>query len=353
MQHDTPLAGADEDPLRRGPGPSPEPASRGCVAALPAGNAPEGDPAPASRTHPATALLGRERIKELNRRRDAPGLVFFFGHLGLTCATGALLWLSRGTPWVAATTLLHGVVVVHWFSPFHECAHGTAFRTRWLNGAVGFFAGLMTALLPRHFVREHAQHHAHTQDPERDPQRIAMGERPGGYLFYATGIPYFRGLLRNLFLLPFGRFSAAERISFPAPERRRVQREAQLMVCVYLLLAAGSVWIQSSALLVLWLIPRVAGEPAMRLIRMAEHVGCPAVPDMLRNTRTVLTVPWLRWLAWNNAYHAEHHNSPQTPFHALPRLHALLRPHLAEVRDGYVATQWALVRNAWAGRARA
>ena len=306
-----------------------------------------------NRMKAANAIVGKERLNELNRRRNGPGLLFFFGHLGLTCATGALLWLSRGTAWVVATTFLHGFVIVHWFSPFHECAHGTAFRTRWFNTAVGFFAGLMTALIPRHFVREHARHHSCTQDPERDPQRIPMGERLGGYLLYATGLPYFRGLLRNLFLLPFGRFSAEEQSYIPARERRRVQREAQLMLLIYLVLAAGSVWAQSSALLVLWLIPRVAGEPAMRLIRMAEHVGCPAVPDLLRNTRTVRTVPWLRWLAWNNTYHAEHHNSPQTPFHALPCLHPLLRPHLAEVREGYAATQWALIRNAWAHRARA
>ena len=299
------------------------------------------------------ALIGRERLAALNRRRNGPGLVFFFGHLGVTGATGALLWLSLGTPWVVLTTFLHGVVIVHWFSPFHECAHGTAFRTRRLNTAVGFFAGLMTALVPRHFAYEHTQHHAYTQDPERDPQRIPMGERLGGYLFYATGIPYFRGLLRTLFLLPFGRLSAEEQAFIPAAGRRRVQREAQIMTLIYLLAAAASVWAQSAAVLVYWLIPRVAGEPVMRLIRMSEHVGCPAVPDLLRNTRTVLTVPWLRWLAWNNAYHAEHHNSPQTPFHALPRLHALLRPHLAEVREGYGATQLALLRNALANRARA
>lgn len=297
---------------------------------------------------PVRTLIGKDQLKALNRRSNGPGLAFFLGHLVVMVATGILLWLSLGTTWVVATTVLHGIVIVHWFSPFHECAHGTAFRTPWLNTVVGFFAGAMIALVPRHFLHEHTQHHSYTQDAERDPQRIPMGERLGGYLLYATGLPYFRGLLRSLFLLPLGHLSAQEQGFIPATERARVRHEAQLMWLVYLLAAAVSGWAQSWAVVVFWLIPRVVGEPAMRLIRMSEHVGCPAVPDLLRNTRTVLTVPWLRWLAWNNSYHAEHHNSPQTPFHALPRLHALLRPHLAEVRNGYGATQVALIRNALA-----
>ena len=299
-------------------------------------------------TSPIRNLIGKDQLKALNRRSDGPGLIFFFGHLVVMGATGALLWLSLGTPWVVATTFLHGVVIVHWFSPFHESIHGTAFRTPWLNTVIGFFAGLMIVLVPRHFTYEHTQHHSYTQDAERDPQRIPMGERLGGYLLYATGIPYFRGLLRSLFVLPFGQFSMAEQVFIPVEERGRVQHEAQLMWLIYVAAAAASVWAQSWVVVVFWLIPRVAGEPVMRLIRMSEHVGCPVVPDLLRNTRTVLTVPWLRWLAWNNAFHAEHHNSPQTPFHALPRLHALLRSHLAEVRNGYGATQVALIRNALA-----
>jgi len=95
-----------------------------------------------------------------------------------------------------------------------------------------------------------------------------------------------------------------------------------------------------------WLLPRIIGEPVMRLIRMSEHVGRPHVPDLLRNTRTVLSVAPVRWLAWNMAYHAEHHAVPSVPFHALPALHRILGSQFEEVQPGYFATQLQLIRHA-------
>ncbi len=46
------------------------------------------------------------------------------------------------------------------------------------------------------------------------------------------------------------------------------------------------------------------------------------------------------------AFHAEHHAVPGVPFHALPALHHILRPHLEDVQPGYIATQQQLIRNA-------
>ena len=147
-------------------------------------------------------------------------------------------------------------------------------------------------------------------------------------------------------MLPFGRFSDQERRFTPDRALATLARDARMIAAVYLAVAAISIWGESWAAVVFWLVPRVAGEPVMRFIRMSEHGACPRVPDMLRNTRTVVTFFLPRWLAWNNAFHAEHHHSPMTPFHALPALHDVLRPHLAEVRNGYVETQRVLIRHA-------
>ncbi len=294
-------------------------------------------------------IVGTQRLKALNARSNGPGLVFLAGHLATTAVTGWLLWLSLGGLWAIPATVVHGIVLVHWFSPFHETSHRTAFSTGWLNSAVNWLSGLILGLNPTYFVHEHARHHAFTQDPGKDPQYIPHTDTLGGYLLYATGLPYFRSLLRDLVLFPLGLFSAQVRDFTPQAALPRIRRDGQIMAGVYLAVAAGSVWFGSWGAVVYWLLPRFAGEPVMRLIRMSEHGGCAKVPDMLRNTRTVLTAFLPRWLAWNNAYHAEHHNSPVTPFHALPRLHLLLAPHLAELTHGYVETQGVLIRRA-AGR---
>jgi fatty acid desaturase len=292
------------------------------------------------------ALVPRERLRALGQRRDAPALLFLCAHLLALAASGYLLHRALGTWWAVPAIILHGVVIVHLFAPFHETTHGTAFRTRWLNQIVAWLSGLALFLPPTHFTLEHAAHHKFTQDPELDPERIPQTDTVPGYLLYVTSIPYFRYALVNLVNHARGRFSDVERSFVPPKSLPKLQREAWLMWLAYAALAAISLATQSWAVVLYWLLPRIAGEPVMRIIRVSEHGACPLVPDMLRNTRTVITWRPLRWLNWNNAHHAEHHALPGIPFHALPELHQDMRAHLEELRPGYVATQAHLLRQA-------
>ena len=146
---------------------------------------------------------------------------------------------------------------------------------------------------------------------------IPIGERPWGFAYYASAVPYFRGILSGLLRQPLGCLSPAERRDVPPAMHAVVRREARLFWCVYLLIAAVSIHFGSWLAVELWLVPRVAGEPLMRVIRMSEHVGCARVPSMLANTRTVFTIAPLRLLAWNMAYHTAHHALPQAPFFRL------------------------------------
>ena len=281
-------------------------------------------------------IIGRGRLAGFVERRDGPGLAFAATHAALIVATGWLLWRALGTHWAVPATIAHGIVIVHLFAPFHESTHYTAFRSRWLNTAAGWLTGLVLMLPPTVFRYQHTAHHRYTQDIDRDPQMIPIGERPWGFAYYASAVPYFQGILSGLFRQPFGRLSPAERRDVPPAMHAVVRREARLFWCVYLLIAAVSVHFESWLAVQLWLVPRVAGEPLMRVIRMSEHVGCARVPSMLENTRTVLTIAPLRLLAWNMAYHTAHHALPQAPFFRLAALDAVLRGHVVETRDGYV-----------------
>ena len=290
-------------------------------------------------------LVGRERVRELTRRTDGPGLLFTAAHAAFILATGYLLHLSLGTWWVVPAIFIHGIGITHLFAPFHECCHNTPFKSMWLNRAVGFFTGLVLFLLPRVFRYQHADHYTYTQDVSRDPQSIPMGETLGGYLYYASGIPYFQSLSTTLLRHPFGKFNESEKRSVPESAFGAIRRESYIFWAIYLSLLLASLWFQSWALVIYWLIPRLVSEPVERIIRMAEHVGCPLHEDMLRNTRTVRTLAPVRWLSWNMAYHAEHHAIPLVPFFKLGELHDVLRPHLGEVREGYIETMRHHIRN--------
>ena len=281
-------------------------------------------------------IIGSRRLPGFMERRDGPGLVFAAAHAALIAAAGWALWRALGTVWAAPATIVHGVLIVHLFSPFHESTHYTAFRTRWLNTATGWITGLALMLPPMAFRYEHTAHHKYTQDVERDPQMIPMGEHRWGFVYYASAVPYFRGVLAGLLRHAFGRLDPSERHNVPPALHRAVQRQSWIFWGVYLLLAAVSAYFESWLVVQLWLLPRLAGEPFMRVIRMSEHVGCARVRSMLENTRTVFTAAPLRLLAWNMAYHTAHHALPRTPFFRLPALDAALRDRVVETRDGYV-----------------
>jgi fatty acid desaturase len=291
-------------------------------------------------------LVGQSERQLLSRRSDIKGIAFFLSHLVLLALTGALVWSVRSSVWIWPAMFVHGVVIVHLFAPFHEAAHRTAFRSRALNKLVVWFSGLALMLTPEYFRLEHGVHHAHTQQPGLDPQMIPAAETRKGYLWYATAIPYFYNVASALLRRPFGRFKESELNVIPPHRLRAVQRETWIIWAVYAAIATLSLAFQNPAVLTLWIVPRVLGEPVMRVIRMSEHVGRPRVPDFRRNTRTVVTWAPIRWLAWNMAYHAEHHAVPAVPFHALPALHRILRPHLEDANKGYIATQIHLLRHA-------
>lgn len=108
------------------------------------------------------------------------------------------------------------------------------------------------------------------------------------------------------------------------------------MLGFYVLVLVLSVVFHSLMPLWFWLLPVILGEPVMRAIRMTEHVGRPTTHLMRENTRSnLVSLPW-RFLCWNMNYHAEHHYAPSVPFHALPRLHRLLKEVVHIENGGYI-----------------
>ena len=120
-----------------------------------------------------------------------------------------------------------------------------------------------------------------------------------------------------------------------------IQRQSGL----YLLLLLVGLLLGHASLLRFWLLPLALGQPLLRFVLLAEHGGCPCVPEGERNTRTTLTLAPLRRLMWNMPFHAEHHLLPSVPFHALAAAHQHLAPRLVFLQKGYGALHASLLRH--------
>jgi fatty acid desaturase len=281
--------------------------------------------------------IDRRRIREFEARSNGKGIAHLLGHLAALVGTGYLLAIAPGSLWALPATVLHGFVLIFLFAPAHEAIHRTAFKSRSLNDAVAWATGLLLALPPSYFRYFHFAHHRCTQDPARDPElALSKPTTIGGWLLAVSGWHYWRAQLGGLVLHARGRVPEP---FIPPRGRAEIVAEARLVLAVYAAVAVVSFIAGSWVAVTFWVLPAVAGQPFLRLYLLAEHTGCALSPDMLANSRTTLSNPFVRFFAWNMPYHAEHHAYPSVPFHALPDVHRLLKPDLKVVARGYWAVQ--------------
>ena len=278
-------------------------------------------------------LVPRAAMDALMLRSNSRAAWHLLGHVLALAAAGWLVALAQGRWTVWPAMFLMGIVMTHLFAPQHECAHFSAFRSRWLNRVVGWWCGAVIMVPQVHFRYEHHHHHTFTHLQGQDPELIPMPASFGAYLLYLSAVPYWWSSWSGIGRRSLGRLTEEELGFIPARERSVVIREARVLAVLYLALL-GVVLAGWQAPLFYWLLPLLLGQPVMRFIRMTEHVGRPHVADPLQNTRTTRVAgPW-RLLAWNMNFHAEHHLLPSVPYHALPRFHGLLKGRIP-VRQGY------------------
>ena len=285
---------------------------------------------------PDAGPLSPRELARLRRRSDVKGLARLAAHLVALALTGALVALTRGSGWMVGALWLHGVVLVFLFAPLHETIHYTAFASRWINRRVADVIGFLLLLPSRYFRAFHLAHHRFTQDPERDPELSSPKPATlGGLILAMSGLPLWRERVATLLRHSRGRVDEP----FIEPGwRRRITWEARAHVALYLGAGAASLALASDVLLWYWVVPVLIAQPMLRIFLLAEHTGCPLVPDMLRNSRTTKSNALVRFLAWNMPYHSEHHTCAAVPFHALPALHERLKDRIAVQSPGYART---------------
>lgn len=205
---------------------------------------------------------GGER-QSLLQRSDRKGLVRLAGHLAALGLTGSLIALEA--PGWPVLLLPHGILLAFLFCLLHEAVHGTPFRSVWLNGAAARGVGFAVFLPPAWFRNFHMAHHRHTHDPARDPELAwPLSRSKAGLAWHIAGGAYWTRQARMLFVNAAGR----NRDAFvPLSARGAVAREARWFLVLYAGAAALSVWLGTMALLWLWLLPLMLGQPFLRLYR--------------------------------------------------------------------------------------
>jgi fatty acid desaturase len=285
-------------------------------------------------------------LRTLMRRTDLHGLTRLAAWIVLCGATGLLVVVTLHSWWLIPAMFMHGCALSFSYAASHECAHGTAFRSRWLNEAVFWLTSLVFIEEPLYRRYSHAGHHTYTWFNALDPQKpYGIPMTIWQYLSVTFGLTFYLDAARQLARHSSGRFSAQELAFLPAAEVRRVTRNSRIMAACYLALLAWGIAFGSPWPFVLYFIPRLLGGWIINLYINTQHM-CMGEDqyDHRQTTRSIRCGPIGRLMYWNMHYHIEHHLYPTVPFHALPALNRRIHRQLPTAMVGVLAVNSAIVR---------
>jgi fatty acid desaturase len=284
--------------------------------------------------------LDRKTIKALCRRSDRHGLVYLAKWALALLVSAYGVYLALGSLWVWPAMFAYGTILsIPAYSMSHETAHGTPFRTRWLNEMVMWVTALIYVEEPLHRRYTHTNHHTWTWHVGKDSQMpFDTPMTFGGWLAEASGYALLKFHLVTLLRLAAGRYTPVMKSAIPADEFPCIRRNAWIFIGVYAAIATpiafGASW--------LWwflVLPWLLGRPAMILITLIQHVEMAEnSPSILDSTRSFRSSPIASFLYMNMENHVEHHLYPQVPFYALPTLHDAIREQLPQPDPGFWRT---------------
>ena len=284
--------------------------------------------------------IPRKEMKALMRREDRPAIrdtLILFGAMIIFAGVSISLWPSW---WSAPFWLAYGVLYGSAMdSRWHECGHGTSFRTPWMNNVVYQIASFCMIRNPVEWRWSHVRHHTDTIIVGRDPEIVAM--RPPALvriILNFVGIVDVWNGLKRMIVNAAGRIDPEEATFIPAAEQPKAVRIARIWVAVYTAVIALAVWMGSVLPLMLIGLPRLYGAWHHVLCGITQHAGLAEnVIDHRLNSRTVYMNPISRFIYWNMNYHIEHHMFPMVPYHALPSLHQRIKDDLPAPSPSFFA----------------
>jgi MocE subfamily Rieske [2Fe-2S] domain protein len=283
--------------------------------------------------------IPREKMRQLLDRRDGPAIrdtLLWFALLSFFGALGIALW---GSWWAILPFALYGLIYASSSdSRWHESSHGTAFKTDWLNNALYEIASFMVLRESVVWRWSHTRHHSDTIIVGLDPEIVV--QRPANLpklISNFFNIQALRGYVKGIFRHLTGRLSPDEATFIPETARGGLIFRAWIYLLIYLGVFGLAIYSRSILPLMFIGLPSFYGAWLMVVYGYTQHAGLAEnVLDHRLNTRTVYMNFINRYLYWNMGYHLEHHMFPLVPYHALPKLHELMKSDSPPPYNGLV-----------------
>lgn len=279
--------------------------------------------------------------KQLVLKYQQPSTGRAVGQVVNTLGPYLLLWCAmywtKSVSWAltVALAVLAGAFLVRVFIIFHDCGHGSFFKSRTANDVMGFISGLLTFTPYFHWRWEHSIHHASAGDLDKrgigDIWTMTVRE----YLEASRWRRFAYRLSRNpivLFVLaPFYLFAVQHR--FPSAKANpRERRSVHWMNAALLAMGAGLSWIYGfkAFLVIQFTILMVAGAAGVWLFYVQHQFEdvywergdkWDFSAAALQGSSYYKLPRILQWFSGNIGFHHIHHLSSRIPNYNLERCH--------------------------------
>ena len=254
---------------------------------------------------------------------------------------GAGYALLSVSPWITALcSVIAAGFVVRTFIIFHDCTHGSFFKSKKANDVIGNITGLLTSFPYEKWKREHMIHHATSSNLDKrgigDIEMLTVDEyleksKLGrlGYRLYRNPLVMF-GLGPLYMVLVLNRFNRKD-----AKRKERMNTYLTNLVlvaiCGTLILSTG--W--STFLLVHGLTLFIAGSLGIWLFYI-QHTYEDSYFEMdsdwdyvkaaVEGSSYYKLPKLLQWVTGNIGFHHVHHLAPRVPNYKLEEAHETIKP---------------------------
>ena len=281
--------------------------------------------------------VDRKPLKNLYKRSDWPGwrhiITFFIALLilGLLCVE---FW---GSWWFILIYLCYATLSGGADAIWHECGHGTAFKTKKLNDFFYNIASFMNNFEPVRWRWSHSLHHSYTAsvDPHDFEVEGSIFWAPKNLfnflIIFVPGISLFflhKSLYREIIEHALGLKTRVMKECIPKEERSSCILVSRIFVLLWLLIIAFSIYLNSLIPILLFLVPKCFAT--LNIVwGLTQHMGLrEGIKDHRLSTRSVRLNPIFSFIYWKMEYHIEHHMFPMIPSYNLPKLHDIIKHQL-------------------------
>lgn len=297
----------------------------------------------------ATILTDAEKTKKLRkdvapfakaeRRKSIIQMVNTLVPLMIAWVAG--FYLLQYSPWLTvACSVVAAGFVVRTFIIFHDCTHGSFFKSKKANDYVGFVTGVLTSFPYEKWKREHTIHHATSSNLDKrgigDIDMLTVDEymeksKLGrfGYRLYRNPLVMF-GLGPIYMVVILNRFNRSD-----AKKKERVNTHLTTLAMVAVLGSLVLLTSWQAVLLVYGVTLFIAGALGIWLFYIQHtyedsyfeyNEEWDYVKAAVEGSSYYKLPKLLQWITGNIGFHHVHHLSPRVPNYHLEAVHESVTP---------------------------